>query len=52
MRLAVYLASALSPALAARAPRPLSVFLGLPWPDHPKVKELQAACPPASGLPD
>jgi hypothetical protein len=24
----------------------------LPWPDHPNVKTIQAAFPPASGLPD
>lgn len=29
-----------------------SMGYGLPWPDHPKVKAIQAAFPPASGLPD
>lgn len=29
-----------------------SVGFGLPWPDHPRAKELQAAFPKASGLPD
>lgn len=29
-----------------------SIRFGIPWPDHPRVKELQAAFPPASGLPD
>jgi hypothetical protein len=29
-----------------------SMGFGLPWPDHPKVKEIQSAFPSASGLPD
>jgi hypothetical protein len=29
-----------------------SIGFGLPWPDGPTVKEIQAAFPPASGLPD
>jgi hypothetical protein len=28
------------------------VGFGIPWPDSPRSKELQAALPPASGLPD
>jgi hypothetical protein len=29
-----------------------SIGFGVAWPDGPKVKEIQAAFPPASGLPD
>jgi hypothetical protein len=29
-----------------------SLRFGVPWPEHPRAKELQAAFPPASGLPD
>jgi hypothetical protein len=29
-----------------------SLRFGIPWPDHPRAKELQAAFPPPSGLPD
>ena len=29
-----------------------SMQFGLPWPDHPKVKEIQASYPPKSGLAD
>jgi hypothetical protein len=29
-----------------------SIGFGVPWPDHPKAKELQATFPPAMGLPD
>jgi hypothetical protein len=29
-----------------------SIGFGVPWPDGPKAAELQAAFPPASGLPD
>ena len=29
-----------------------SLQYGLPWPDHPKVKTIQASFPPKSGLPD
>lgn len=29
-----------------------SIGFGLPWPDHPRAKELQAAFPPSSGIPD
>jgi hypothetical protein len=29
-----------------------SIGFGIPWPEHPRAKELQAAFPPASGLPD
>lgn len=29
-----------------------SMGFGLPWPDHPNVKLIHAAFPPASGLPD
>jgi len=25
---------------------------GLPWPDHPRTRELRASFPPTSGLPD
>ena len=29
-----------------------SIGFGIPWPDGPKVKEMQAAFPPASGMAD
>ncbi|CAN5923218.1 hypothetical protein BH11MYX3_BH11MYX3_41650 [soil metagenome] len=29
-----------------------SLQFGLPWPDHPKVKQIHASYPPKSGLPD
>ncbi|MBA3392457.1 MAG: hypothetical protein H0T89_07435 [Deltaproteobacteria bacterium] len=29
-----------------------SIGFGIPWPDHPKAKELQAAFPPTMGTPD
>jgi hypothetical protein len=29
-----------------------SIGFGLPWPDHPRAREIQATFPPASGLPD
>lgn len=29
-----------------------SMAFGLPWPNHPKVKTIQASFPPKSGMPD
>lgn len=29
-----------------------SLYFGIPWPDHPKAKELQSAFPASMGLPD
>jgi hypothetical protein len=29
-----------------------SIGFGMPWPDHPKAKQLQSSFPPAMGLPD